>query len=103
LAFLLTVTFACHEECHLEKSCIEEVLLEHNMVKYENQELGCNSFLVLYKFNEEQYFLWNNHCADFVSYPFNCDGKKLCETGESFECSWFYETAEYIRIVGISE
>ena len=101
--FLMTFAFACREECQTPKNCIAEVVLQYNMVKYEGQELGCRSFLVLYEFNEQQYFLWNNHCTDSVSYPFNCNGESLCENGESSECSSFYKTAKYVGIVGISE
>ena len=82
-------------------NCVEQVLETNGMVKYEQQELGCNTFLELYKFNGQQYFLLNNHCADMVFYPFDCSGNKLCEMEEDQNCIKFYETAEHIGIIGI--
>ena len=100
-AFAMLIS--CHETCYVEKDCIAKILQEYNMVPYDDQELGCNSFLVLYKFDGEQYFLVNNHCADMVSYPFDCTGNKLCEIDGSPKCLRFYETAEYIDIIGIAD
>ncbi len=71
------------------------------MVKYHQQELGCSTFLELYKFNGQQYFHLNNHCADMITYPFDCSGNQLCGMEGNQSCVDFYETAEYIGIVGI--
>ena len=79
LLLLFTVNAACREECHIEKNCIEKVLEKNNMVRYADQEVGCKLYLSLFEYKGEQYFMLNNNCADMVSYPFNCNGKKLCE------------------------
>lgn len=103
---LLVLVFAlyiigCQDDCNVEKNCIERVLIEYEMTAYTNEEIGCNLHLSLYELSGQQYFLIKNHCADMVSYPFDCDGNKLCESGESHTCTDFYENAHYIGIVGI--
>src|SRR5688500_7397615 len=98
IIFLLNLTFSCREECDDNKNCIEDVLDTNGMVKYGGQELGCNTFLELYKFNGQQYFLLNNHCADMIVYPFDCSGNKLCEVEDEQNCINFYETAENIGV-----
>ena len=73
------------------------------MVEFTDQELGCKLFLELYEYNNKQYFLLGNHCADIISYPTDCDGNKLCESGENSECNKFYADANRIGIVGIEK
>ena len=96
----LNLVFSC-EDCDTVKNCVDQVLEIKGMVKYDQQELGCSTFLELYKFNGRQYFYLRNHCADMITYPFDCSGNQLCEIGENQNCIDFYETAEYIGIVGI--
>src|SRR5687768_9317361 len=103
LICFLSMFFACKETCPVEKDCLEKTLQELGMVSYQGQELGCNLHLALYRLYGEQYFMLRNHCADMVAYPFDCDGNKLCETGETPNCTQFYESAQYVGIVGIKE
>jgi hypothetical protein len=98
----LLIAFACHKEIDAGKDCLEKVLKQKGMIKYENQEQSCRSFLELYIFKGQQYFRIGNHCADLKdNYPFDCDGKKLCEDYNSLDCVKFREDAEYKGIVGI--
>jgi hypothetical protein len=91
----------CKDDCGIERNCIEKVLIENEMTAYTGEEIACNFHLSLYDLRGQQYFLLKSHCADMVSYPFDCDGNKLCESGESHTCTDFYENANYIGIVGI--
>ena len=99
----LSMFLGCRENCRVEKNCLLETLRELDMVPYHGQELGCNLHVVLYQLDGEQYFMLINHCADMVTYPFDCDGRKLCETAETPECVQFHESAQYVGIVGIRE
>ena len=99
--FCLTMLIACTKGPDREETCLKKVLEQERMVAYSGQAIGCNSFLELYKFDGQQYFVVNNHCADMVILPFDCDGKRLCEKDPDAKGSAFYETAELIRIVGI--
>lgn len=73
------------------------------MAKYQGEEIGCKFFLSLYEYDNKQYFLLGNYCADMVSYLTGCYGKKLCENGEDKECKDFFENAKFIGIVGIKK
>lgn len=97
----LTMLIACAKGPDTEETCLKKVLEQEGMVTYSGQPIGCNSFLELYKFEGQQYFVVNNHCADMVILPFDCDGKRLCEKDPDPKCSAFDETAELIRVVGI--
>lgn len=84
--------------------CTEEVLASFNMVAYEEQQIDCKSFLELYEYQNEQYFLLGNHCIDMVSSPFDCARNILCQKGVDIElCQSFRRDAVYIGIIGIEE
>jgi hypothetical protein len=102
---VLSILFlnGCSKDDYLKSDCIETKLIELNMTKYNDQEIGCKCFLELYHFRNKQYFLLGNHCADMISYPIDCDGNKLCENGDNLECEIFYFTAKRIGIIGIEE
>lgn len=91
---------ACSEE-DIKINCVDEVLEAQGMVNYQGQDIGCKFFLSLYEYENEQYFLLGNTCADMTVYPFGCNGDQLCDSAE--ECTNFYENARYIGIVGIEE
>lgn len=103
LIVFLFMSFGCDKED--EVSCIvdcKDAYLQRNgMVSYTGGETGCKSFIALYEFENKQYYLLGNNCADLVSYPTDCDGNKLCENGEDKACSNFYQNARFIGIVGI--
>jgi hypothetical protein len=102
LMFTISLVMACEKDhANLEKDCIEKVLKERGMVRYKNQEIGSRPFLHLYYFNESQYFEYDNPCADMLTYPFDCNGIKLCEDYTSFDCLNFRRSARYMGVVGI--
>lgn len=90
-------------EAHAEiESCLEDQLAQANMVAYNNEEINCEFFLVLYHYQNKEYYLLGNQCADMITYPTDCEGNQLC-VDQNAACSDFYEKAEKIGIVGISE
>jgi len=100
-AFAFILLSGCSKN---EKSdCIESVLNENNMIAYDDQEIGCKSFFELYEFQNKQFFLLNNYCADIISYPIDCDGNTLCENWEDTNCNNFYANAVKMEIIGIDE
>ena len=102
LTMILTVS--CTKDEEPETSCLNSKLEEFEMVEYTNQELECKSFLELFHYKNEEYFLLGNHCLDMISYPVDCDGNRLCEEeDESFKCDRFYDKAESMGIVGIED
>jgi hypothetical protein len=84
------------------RSCVNKVLKDNGLEPYTNQEIGCRSFVTLHALPGKQYFLWNNHCAGMITYPFDCDGRSLCEDPQSDSCIDFYRNADYVGIVGIA-
>lgn len=86
-----------------QEDCLEKILTEFEMVEYQGQEIGCNFFLELYTFLNKDYYVLNSYCADLISYPTDCDGNRLCENGEGLACNAFYDFAERVGIVGITE
>lgn len=100
ISVLLFALSACGKE-DVKINCVEDVLEAQGMVPYQGQDIGCQFFLSLYEYEEEQYFLLGNSCAEIVVYPTDCNGDQLCNSTE--ECTDFYENARYIGIVGIEE
>lgn len=96
------VALFCLSGCGREDvkiNCVDEVLESQAMIPYQGQDIECRFFLSLYEYEEEQYFLLGNNCADMVVYPFGCEGNELCSSTD--ECTDFYESARYIGIVGV--
>ena len=102
LAISILLLMGCSKDS-LQSECVKSMLKKNDMVAYEGQDLGCHFFLELYEYNGKQYFLLGNHCADMIAYPTDCNGKKICESGQDAECLAFSQNAERIGIVGISE
>ena len=103
---VIMITFllmGCSKDENIKSDCIEQMLSESNMVEYNGQEIGCKLFLELFHYQNKQFFLLGNHCADMISYPIDCEGNSLCEDGEDSECQDFYNNAERIGIIGIDE
>ena len=96
-------TMSCSTDENTELDCISSKLEELDMVEFAGQDLGCKFFLELYEYKNKQYFLLGNHCADIISYPTDCDGNKLCESGEDSACRKFYTNANRIGIVGVEK
>jgi hypothetical protein len=102
LMFTINLMMACEKDhADLEKDCIEKVLKARGMVRYKNQQIGCSLFLKLYSFNESQYFEYGNHCADMLTYPFDCNGTKPYEDYNSFDGLNFRTNARYLGVIGI--
>lgn len=95
---LLFLAAACSEEPATD--CIADKLAEFDMVEYQGQEMSCKLFLTLFYYNEKQYFLLGNHCADMATCPFDCDGNELCESAEATD---FNQNAVQLAIIGIGE
>ncbi len=102
IAIVSCLLVGCAKEEPVNADCIESVLINHQMVAYTGQQIDCSFFLELYQYGNKQWFLLGNHCADMISYPFDCDGNLLCDDEASFRCEDFHENAERLRIVGIS-
>jgi hypothetical protein len=96
---------SCDKEDEIKciDDCAEEYLVQNGMVRYQGEDVGCKFFLNLYEYQNKQYFLFGNHCADMISYPTDCDRNKLCETGVDTNCKDFYKNAKFIGIVGIKK
>lgn len=102
VAIVILFLTGCSEDDTIKAICTEQMLSEHKMIEYNGQEVGCKSFLELYHFRNEQFYLLGNHCADMISYPTDCDGNILCENEMDATCKDFYENAERIGIIGIA-
>lgn len=101
--FILFIFLGCSKDDNINIDCLDTRLEEWEMVAYDGQEIGCKLFVSLYHHNNKQYYLLDNYCADMISYPIDCDGNILCENEVNTACENFYDNAEYVGIVGISE
>lgn len=86
-------------------SCVEKVLEEGNYTSYDGQEFDCcKGFLHLYELDEQEYFVYDNCCADLTFNAMDCDGQAYCEDFSDEDCTrGFFEQATYIRIIGFQE
>jgi len=101
---IVIVTTSCSKYEEVDQDCLNETLEAFEMVPYTGQEIGCEFFLELYRFRNENYFLLGSHCADIDSFPFDCDGNRLCDgNGNRSKCNRFYENSTNLGIVGISK
>lgn len=97
----LVFSFGCSSDDSVDVDCIDATLKSLEMVPYTGQDISCEMFLELYHFENKQYFLLGNHCADMITYPTDCDGNQLCVTDEDRQCRKFYDKADRIGVVGI--
>lgn len=102
ITIVLFISFlvGCSDTDGSEVSCIDSVIDSQEMEPYSNQEIQCEFYLILYEFQNAQYFTLNSHCADIGLQVLDCKGNNLCE-GDSEWCNDFFEDAKEIRIVGI--
>jgi len=86
--------------------CVENTLERNDMRPYiDGEDLGCNFFFSLYEFEQEYYFLLNNHCADMLLIIEDCEGNRFCDTGASSPvCSAIFDSnqATSLGVVGVS-
>ena len=100
--FLISgLIISCSKNDEIELNCLNGMLSDFGMTEYQGQEIGCDFFLELYHYNQKQYYLLGNHCADMISYPTDCEGNKLCENGDDNKCGRFYKNAVRIGVVGV--
>ncbi len=92
---------SCHKSDTLHSDCIDEMLSEFNMIKYDGEIMSdCKFYLHLYDWDGEQYFIFDNPCMDMVLAIFDCEGNDLCK--DDPDCSNFFQNAEFVDIVGRS-
>ena len=100
LGFILVISciwFSCSFSESVSPDCIDAKLRDYNMVEYEGQDLGCKSFLVLYRLNSVQYFKYDNNCADIAYTYVSCEGDTLYSEWPAFE-----KESNRVGIVGIT-
>ncbi len=100
---LIGLVSSCNKEQVIENNCSEVQLGQLGMIGYSGQELECRFFLELYHYQNKQYYILGNHCADLISYPTDCDGNTFCEEMNERNCTKFYKKAVKIGIVGITK
>lgn len=103
IAVSIILTASCKKEAAFESDCIQAIIEGNGLVAYNGQDIGCKTFLMLYCFEGNQYFLSGNNYADMLSYPIDCDGNKLCETYDDMKCKEFFANAEFIKIIGFKK
>lgn len=104
ILFLIFLTgFGCDkkDEVTCINDCMETYLQQNGIASYRGEEVGCKYFVSLYEYQNKQYYVLGNHCADVASNPTDCNGNTLCENGNEKACSDFFEKAKYIGIVGV--
>lgn len=85
---------------HME-DCDDAILSKNNMVKYENQDIGCRLYLESYLYYQKKYFKFGSHCALILCYPMDCDGNLLYNSIEDKAHTEFWKNAKYIGIIGV--
>ena len=100
IIFILSFLISCSDTDNSEVTCINSVLESQGMEPYSNQEIQCEFYLVLYEFQNLQFFTLNSHCADIGTHILDCAGNNLCEDDLEW-CNNFFESAKEIRIVGM--
>ena len=110
--FFLLLLSACNKDQtspampQLYDECVEKMLERNDMRPYvDGEELGCQFFFSLYEFQQEYYFLLNNHCADMLLIIEDCQGDRFCGVGPSSPvCSAVFNAqAISLGIVGVSK
>ncbi|MFT4533061.1 MAG: hypothetical protein ACJA1A_000818 [Saprospiraceae bacterium] len=79
-SMLVTVGFISCETSE-EKLCIAYFLEEFNMKPYNGEDLACKTYIRLYEYENTQFALMDNHCADFAPFTvYDCNGEEFCFT-----------------------
>lgn len=100
----LFLTIACGKQDHsLDSECIATAVRHSNMVIYKGQDLKCKNYLSLYQFQNRHYFVLDNHCADVIPNPIDCEGNRLCFDMEDPICKEFFINSKWIRIIGVEK
>ena len=103
ILMFIFLLIGCSKEEAIISDCIDTTLSEYNMIEFDGQDFGCKFFLELFHYDNKQFFVLGNHCADMISFPFDCAGNTICEDGEDAKCRDFYANAERIEIIGMEE
>lgn len=103
LSTFLFISYGCdkNDEVTCISDCTKTYLEQNQMVSYKGEAIDCKYFLSLYEYQNKQYYVLGNHCADVASNPTDCSGKTLCESEDEKACSEFFKNAKYVGIVGI--
>jgi len=98
IAILLCTS--CDKEETATVDCLEQMLTDLEMTPYTGQELGCTFFVHQYTFQNKQYYMLDNYCADIAANPMDCDGNTICDGNNSLLYENFFSNAIYHGIVG---
>ncbi len=96
----LLLCASCYQE-EVTVDCLDEMLTDLDMVSYTGQELGCTFFVHQYTFQNKQYYMLDNYCADIAVNPMDCDRNTICDGNNPSLCEDFFSNATYHGIVGV--
>jgi len=92
---------SCDKEETATVDCLEQMLTDLNMVPYNGQDFGCTFFVHQYTFQQKQYYLLDNYCADIAASPVDCEGNSICTGDDLPLCNAFFSNAIYHGVVGV--
>ncbi|MFN0216633.1 MAG: hypothetical protein ACKVT2_20430 [Saprospiraceae bacterium] len=94
--------YACqHEGTSPASNCVEQFIIDNNLIPYDGQDLDCNTYVSLFELDGKEYFYTDNPCADMLSIPVDCEGVPYCSSVSSPELEYFLGNAVDKGIVGI--
>ena len=98
----LILFYSCIYE-NLENNCVEDALERYHMRPYHGEYIvDCRTFLMQFRWKNEIYFDWNNHCVDrLYIMPTDCNGYNLASSIYDPILQTFEQESEFVRIVGI--
>ncbi len=102
LATSLSLIACQHEEANPRSSCVEQFLMDNNLLAYAGQNLGCDDiYVLLFELDGKEYFCSECPCADMLSIPIDCDEIPYCPSVYSPELEYFFNNAVNKGIVGV--
>jgi hypothetical protein len=100
----MTASITCSKNETICTDCVDMMLKEYNMVRYQGQENWCSS-LSLFEYENKQYFVYDNCLADMYFIPIDCILNQFCITNGLYDrkkCELFYNESKNLGIVGIN-
>lgn len=95
---------ACSKEEQLCEDCLDYMLEEHDMLKYNNQQISCDdSYMILYQSDTKQYFKITGPCFCGISYTFDCEHNIIKVDADNELSKDFRKKAREMGIVGINK
>jgi hypothetical protein len=101
LSIALSIVACQHEQVSPRSSCVDQYLINNNLLAYVGQDLGCKFYVELFELNGKEYFYTDNPCADMLSIPVDCEGILYCQSVNSAELEFFFNNAVSKGIVGV--